>query len=189
MSEELLSSQKAAAILKVAVSTVKRWTDEGLLPCTKTAGGHRRYRLSDVQRFSSLQGGIADEIPLMTPEKLHNLPLGVIKLDDEGNIIFYSKGESKLSGYTSDEVMGRHFFTDVAPCTNNRLIYRPFQEGILNGVLNMEVSYTFTYVMRPTNVRLHLFRHQETQTNWLLVWHELATEEVLEEDSESNETE
>ena len=38
MSEELLSSQKAAAILKVAVSTVKRWTDEGLLPCTKTDG-------------------------------------------------------------------------------------------------------------------------------------------------------
>ena len=73
--------------------------------------------------------------------------------------------------------MGRHFFTDVAPCTNNRLIYRPFQEGILNGVLNMEVSYTFTYVMRPTNVRLHLFRHQETQTNWLLVWHELAMEQ------------
>ena len=177
MSEELLSSQKAAAILKVAVSTVKRWTDEGLLPCTKTAGGHRRYRLSDVQRFSSLQGGIADEIPLMTPEKLHDLPLGVIKLDDGGNIIFYSKGESKLSGFSADEVMGRHFFTDVAPCTNNRLVYRPFQEGILNGVLNMEVSYTFTYVMRPTNVRLHLFRHQDTQTNWLLVWHELATEQ------------
>jgi photoactive yellow protein len=177
MSEELLSSQKAAAILKVAVSTVKRWTDEGLLPCTKTAGGHRRYRLSDVQRFSSLQGGIADEIPLMAPEKLHDLPLGVIKLDDAGNIIFYSKGESKLSGFSADEVMGRHFFTDVAPCTNNRLVYRPFQEGILNGVLNMEVSYTFTYVMRPTNVRLHLFRHQDTQTNWLLVWHELATEQ------------
>ena len=177
MSEELLSSQKAAAILKVAVSTVKRWTDEGLLPCTKTAGGHRRYHLSDLKRFSSLQGGIADEIPMMAKDTLHDLPLGVIELDDEGNIIFYSKAESKLSGYKAEEVMGRHFFTDVAPCTNNRLVYRPFQEGILNGVLNMEVSYTFTYVMRPTNVRLHLFRHQATQTNWLLVWHELALEQ------------
>ncbi|MBT6178959.1 MAG: helix-turn-helix domain-containing protein [Deltaproteobacteria bacterium] len=177
MSEELLSSQKAAAILKVAVSTVKRWTDEGLLPCVKTAGGHRRYALSDLERFSSLQGGIADEIPMMDKDKIHDLPLGVIELDDEGNIIFYSKGESKLSGYKAEEVMGRHFFTDVAPCTNNRIVYRPFQEGILKGVLNMEVSYTFTYVMRPTNVRLHLFRHQVTQTNWLLVWHELATEQ------------
>ena len=177
MSEELLSSQKAAAILKVAVSTVKRWTDEGLLPCVKTAGGHRRYALSDLKRFSFLQGGIADEIPMMDKNKIHDLPLGVIELDDEGNIIFYSKGETKLSGYKAEEVMGRHFFTDVAPCTNNRIVYRPFQEGILNGVLNIEVSYTFTYVMRPTNVRLHLFRHQATQTNWLLVWHELATDQ------------
>lgn len=177
MSEELLSSQKAAAILKVAVSTVKRWTDEGLLPCTKTAGGHRRYHLSDLKRFSSLQGGIADEIPMMPKDTLHDLPLGVIELDDQGTIIFYSKGETKLSGYKAEEVMGRNFFTDVAPCTNNRIVYRPFQEGILNGVLNMEVSYTFTYVMRPTNVRLHLFRHQTTQTNWLLVWHELALEQ------------
>ena len=127
MSEELLSSQKAAAILKVAVSTVKRWTDEGLLPCVKTAGGHRRYALSDLERFSSLQGGIADEIPMMDKDKIHDLPLGVIELDDEGNIIFYSKGESKLSGYKAEEVMGRHFFTDVAPCTNNRIVYRPFQ--------------------------------------------------------------
>ena len=124
-----------------------------------------------------MQGGIAEEIPHLPQEKLHSLPLGIIQLDDEGNIVFYSKGESKLSGYAAEEVLGRHFFTDVAPCTNNRLIYRPFQEGILKGVLNMEVSYTFTYVMRPTNVRLHLFRHQDSKTNWLLVWHELAMEE------------
>src|SRR5438067_1846388 len=40
----------AAAIAGVSVSTLRRWADEGRIPSFRTAGGHRRFRVSDVQQ-------------------------------------------------------------------------------------------------------------------------------------------
>ena len=48
---EFLNSQKVANILNVNVSTIKRWTDEGKLECTKTAGGHRKFLMSHINQF------------------------------------------------------------------------------------------------------------------------------------------
>ncbi len=48
-----LSSAEASALAGVAPSTVKRWADEGLLPCVRTAGGHRRFLQVDVERLVS----------------------------------------------------------------------------------------------------------------------------------------
>lgn len=42
-------------MLGVAPSSVKRWADEGALPCVKTAGRHRRFAAGDVDRFLALQ--------------------------------------------------------------------------------------------------------------------------------------
>lgn len=49
--ETLLSTADTARLAGVAASSIKRWADEGLLPCSRTAGGHRRFLSSDVQRF------------------------------------------------------------------------------------------------------------------------------------------
>jgi excisionase family DNA binding protein len=46
----LLTSAAAARRLGVGVSAVKRWAESGVLPCVKTAGGHRRFRREDVER-------------------------------------------------------------------------------------------------------------------------------------------
>jgi excisionase family DNA binding protein len=40
----------AAAIAGVAVSTVRRWADEGRVPSYRTPGGHRRFRVADLKR-------------------------------------------------------------------------------------------------------------------------------------------
>jgi excisionase family DNA binding protein len=41
---------QAAALLGVAQSTVRAWTEQGRLPVFYTDGGHRRYRRRDVER-------------------------------------------------------------------------------------------------------------------------------------------
>jgi len=45
------NSQEAATILGVNVSTIKRWTDEGILTCIKTAGGHRKFIMKHLSQF------------------------------------------------------------------------------------------------------------------------------------------
>lgn len=51
--ENLLSIGEAAKILDVAIQTLRRWDQEGKLVAHKTPGGQRRYRLSELKRFTS----------------------------------------------------------------------------------------------------------------------------------------
>jgi excisionase family DNA binding protein len=53
----LLTSAEAARVAGVGPSSVKRWADLGLLPCVKTAGGHRRIERAALMRFLREQAG------------------------------------------------------------------------------------------------------------------------------------
>jgi excisionase family DNA binding protein len=48
MDPKLLSTREAASLLGVGTTSIKRWADEGVLACIKTAGGHRRYEREAV---------------------------------------------------------------------------------------------------------------------------------------------
>jgi excisionase family DNA binding protein len=51
MSNELLTTAEAARIAGVGASSVKRWADQNLLRCVRTAGGHRRFYRDDLETF------------------------------------------------------------------------------------------------------------------------------------------
>ena len=46
-----VSPRQVARAIGVSESTLKRWCDRGLIPMTKTAGGHRRIEMQAVLRF------------------------------------------------------------------------------------------------------------------------------------------
>lgn len=48
MTDDWLSLSDAAKVLGVHPSTVRLWSDKGLLPTHKTQGGHRRYKNSEI---------------------------------------------------------------------------------------------------------------------------------------------
>ncbi len=48
-SEEYVSIGSAGRMLHVSPRTVARWADQRKLPCVVTLGGHRRFRVADVQ--------------------------------------------------------------------------------------------------------------------------------------------
>lgn len=50
---DLLTSADVARLLGVTAGTVKRWADEGLIECARTAGRHRRFTPEAVERFRS----------------------------------------------------------------------------------------------------------------------------------------
>lgn len=114
---------------------------------------------SDIlNRVSNLSRGDAD-----------NAPFGIVRVDNEGKILLYNKYESELAGVAPSSAEGRNFFTEVAPCTNNKLFFGKFKTGIENGELDLQFNYTFTYKMKPTNVAIHLLHDKSSKTNWVFV--------------------
>lgn len=56
MDNRFISTSGAAKLLSVTAITIRRWTDDGVLQCRKTAGGHRRYLLSDIENLRDEAG-------------------------------------------------------------------------------------------------------------------------------------
>ncbi len=52
MTKEWLSLKDAAEIVGVHPSTIRLWSDKGIIPVHRTAGGHRRYRRNDVEMWA-----------------------------------------------------------------------------------------------------------------------------------------
>jgi len=87
-SDSLLSSTAVAKQLGVTVSTVKRWADDGTLTCVRTAGGHRRFSLQEVQRHANQGAPIQNEwIDLLKSNRgLHAVQAALLNLrDSEGS--------------------------------------------------------------------------------------------------------
>jgi len=97
------------------------------------------------------------------------LDYGAVKLADDGTILLYNRWESELAGVHPSDAEGKNFFTQVAPCTNNRLVFGKFKSGIESGSMDFELRYTFTYKMKPTNVVIRGHRDPISGTNWLFI--------------------
>ena len=94
---------------------------------------------------------------------------GIIKLASCGRVEFYNRYESELAGLSPDQVKGKNFFTQVAPCTNNYMVSHKFHEAVENDTdLDETIDYVFTYKLKPTNVQLRLLKQQNQQ--WLCVY-------------------
>jgi len=109
------------------------------------------------------------QLPAVDRPGADTQPFGVVQVDDSGVVKLYNKWESEMAGVAVAAAEGRNFFTQVAPCTNNRLMFGKFKDGVQKGELDSEFNYTFTYKMKPTNVVIRLFRHAASSTNWILV--------------------
>ncbi len=112
---------------------------------------------------------ILNQLPTLSPSTADSQPFGIVKMDDNGNIQMYNKWEADLAGIAQASAIGKNFFTQIAPCTNNRLVHGKFKDGVAKGELDTEFGYTFTYKMKPTNVVLRLVRHAASGTNWVFV--------------------
>lgn len=122
----------------------------------------------DVEDLHFEDEELGETLRHASEEQLNDAPFGIIRVDDEGVVEFFNRYESELSGMDPEEVMGRNFFTQVAPCTNNRLFRGRFKKGVRRGELDETFTYTYTYKMRPTLVDVHLYRDEEGN-NWITV--------------------
>src|SRR5436853_3337883 len=60
-----LTLGQAAKYLGVAQSTIRKWSDQGLVPAFYTPGGHRRFRRRDLDGFLARSGRAHEPGPLV----------------------------------------------------------------------------------------------------------------------------
>ena len=107
-----------------------------------------------------------DWLQAATAAELDTLPFGVVALGLDGTVEAYNVAEAKLAGLTPDRVIGRNFFTTVAPCTNNFMVAQRFQtEAEIDAV----IDYVFTLRMAPKKVRLRLLKRSGVPQMYLVV--------------------
>ena len=119
--------------------------------------------------MSFVPSSFVTQLPNISRSSADAAPFGIVQVDDNGVIQLYNRWEQEMGGIPASSAEGRNFFTQVAPCTNNRLVFGKFKEGVAAGSMDAEFNYTFTYKMKPTNVTLRIIRHAPSRTNWVLV--------------------
>lgn len=109
-SEKWLNLSQAAELLGVHPSTVRLWSDKGLLPVHRTQGKHRRYRRSEVELWART----ARQPRPIEPENVVQHALGRMrfqiseghleaqpwyqKLDDEARLQYRQSGRGLMQG-------------------------------------------------------------------------------------------
>lgn len=91
---------------------------------------------------------------------LNAAAFGIVKMSHDGKVTDYNDWQSKFTGISKENTIGKHFFSQVAPCTNNFLVSQKYDS---NPSLDEKLDYTFTLKMAPTPVKLRLLKGPNTQ--------------------------
>jgi photoactive yellow protein len=110
-----------------------------------------------------------DNILQRDPNRAEYLPFGAVLLDRGGKIMKYSQAEGLIVGRDPNEVMGKNFFNDIAPCAKGKRFHGEFLKFNQSGQANVMFDYEFDYKMRPVKVRIHLKSTPDGQNCWMFV--------------------
>lgn len=103
------------------------------------------------------------------PARLNRLPFGAVLVSDTGKILKYNSAEGDITGRKPEDVVGKNFFTDVAPCTRGHQFQGKFQEGVTKGSVNTMFEYVFDHNMAPAKVRVHMKSNAVKDGIWIFV--------------------
>lgn len=123
---------------------------------------------------SSSTGNVSEEqllrrVDSMSETQLDQLPLGTIQLDANGNILKYNNYEERLARTRKINVVGKNFFTEVAPCTNVQEFFGRFKKGVQARNMHEKFRYHFSFKHNPLDVTITLFYSDITETIWVFV--------------------
>ena len=112
---------------------------------------------------------VENALARMNDAQLNKLAFGAIELDATGKILKYNAIEGEITGRDPKAVIGKNFFTDVAPCTNRPEFKGVFDAGVRAKNLNTMFEYVFDHQMKPTKVKIHMKQAVLGQSYWVFV--------------------
>jgi len=105
----------------------------------------------------------------MNSAQFNKLAFGAIELDASGRIIKYNAVEGAITGRDPKTMIGKNFFTEVAPCTNRPEFKGVFDTGVRSKNLNVLFEYVFDHQMKPTKVKIHMKQAITGTSYWIFV--------------------
>ncbi len=96
--------------------------------------------------------------------ELDELDFGVVRMTHNNIVVAYNTAESKISGLDKSSTIGKNFFIQIAPCTNNFMVAEKYKENEVDETL----PYIFTHIVQPTKVFIRLLKNQ-VKYQYLLV--------------------
>ncbi len=102
--------------------------------------------------------------PSITPDLptlfalLERLPVGVVLLDHDGRVLLYNAAEESIARRRREDILGRLFFQDVAPCIRDAGVGDEFFGRVGREQFNIEreVSFAFPFRDSPRQVKVKL---------------------------------
>jgi photoactive yellow protein len=84
------------------------------------------------------------------------LPDGIVIVDAVGTVLYYNAREEQIAGRRREDVIGRNFFTEVAPCTRVAEFYGRFQEIVAQAVDRASFAFEFPFKNEVRKVEITL---------------------------------
>jgi photoactive yellow protein len=110
-----------------------------------------------------------DNILSREPQRAEYLPFGAVMLDRQGTIVKYNKAESMIASRTPEDVIGKNFFNEVAPCAKGKRFHGEFLKFSQTGQANVMFDYKFAYKGANVAVKIHLKSQPDGQNCWMFV--------------------
>ena len=125
-----LSIGKAATLLGVSVSTLRRWESDGVcLPAFRTSGGHRRYDLAQLESAFFLQSSVS-------PKSTHALAYARVSSHDQKQDLETQK--NKLESYCQAHFESFEVLTDLGSGLNYK---KPGLKKLLRLIFQRQLSH------------------------------------------------
>ena len=102
----------------------------------------------------------AEALTALTPSEIDDLPFGYIALTRDGTILRYNRYEASLSRLDPRSVIGKNFFSEVAPCTQVKEFEGKFRAFANRDSGPAMLSFDFVFAFRHglQNVRIGMVR-------------------------------
>ena len=109
------------------------------------------------------------DVPEIDFATLDLLPYGIIVVDEEGRILYYNAREEEIANRRRENVLGKNFFSEIAPCTQVREFYGRFSETMQRAGLVADFHFHFPFPGRPREVEITLTSFQKDGSNLCLI--------------------
>jgi len=110
----------------------------------------------------------SSDLTQLKPAEFDALPFGMIRLDAAGVVKAYNEWEARLARREARDVIGKNFFTDVAPCTNVASFRGKLDELAVSGDKTYIFDYDFLFPWGTRRVRIR-FVIESMDERWVLV--------------------